>query len=311
MLRYFKSRLLLTWRYRILTKTLFLSGAQLGFLRKLPELVELTHQYSQPGTYSLSISVNSIVGPSTSVQQSVIISEAPCVLDGLRMLGTGESSAQCPEIQQEYEYSLYSSLKINCQDLDELKYDWKVENVLNGSITEVSSFPKDVLSSNVLFLTARSLQGGLYKFTLAVTAIPLGISKVATGFLRVRTPKLLVVIDCGSERVMPWNHDIILNASSSRDPNDIDVGNKASDSLSFEWFCDANRSVSCFNSSINNKKSALIFPPRSLEVNASYEFFVVVTKGMRQAQVSQIIKVVAGNFPPLCVRLVTFNRLQH
>ena len=107
---------------------------------------------------------------------------------------------------------------------------------------------------------------------------------------------------------MPWNHDIILNASSSRDPNDIDVG-KARDSLSFEWFCDANRSVSCFKNSINNSKSALIFPPNFLDVNSSYEFFVVVTKGMRQAQASQIIKVVAGNFPSLCVRLVTFNRL--
>ena len=225
------------------------------------------------------------------------------------MLGAGESSAQCPEIQQEYEYSLYSSLKINCQAFNELKYDWKVENILNGSITEVSSFAKDILSSNVLFLAARSLQGGLYKFTLEVTAIPLGISKVTTGFLRVRTPKLLVVIDCGSERVLPWNHDIILNASSSRDPNDIDVG-KARDSLSFEWFCDANRSVSCFKNSVNNSKSALIFPPMFLDVNSSYEFFVVVAKGMRQAQASQIIKVVAGNFPPLCVRLVTFNRLK-
>ncbi|XP_020607936.1 LOW QUALITY PROTEIN: polycystic kidney disease protein 1-like 2 [Orbicella faveolata] len=274
--------------------------AQLGFLRTLPEIVELTHQYSEPGTYGLSISVNSIVGPSTSVQKSVVISEAPCVLDGLRMLGAGESSAQCPEIQQEYEYSLYSSLKINCQAFNELKYDWKVENILNGSVTEVSSFPKDILSSNVLFLAARSLQGGLYRFTLSVTAIPLGISKVATGFLRVRTPKLLAVIDCGRERVMSWNHEIILNASSSRDPNNINVG-KASDSLSFEWFCDANRSVSCFKSSVNNK-STLIFPPESLDVNASYEFFVVVTKGMRQAEASQIIKVVAGSFPPLCVR---------
>ena len=277
----------------------------------LPELIELTHRYSEPGAYNLSISVNSIVGPSTSVQQSVVIGEAPCVLDGLRILGAGESSSQCPEIQQEYEYSLYSSLKINCQAFNELKYDWKVENILNGSVTEVSSFPKDILSSNVLFLAARSLQAGLYKFMLSVTAIPLGISKVATGFLRVRTPKLLVVIDCGSERVMPWNHDIILNASSSRDPNDIDVG-KASDSLSFEWFCDANRSVSCFESSIiiDNKKSALIFPPRFLDVNASYEFFVIVTKGMRQAQASQIIKVVAGSFLPLCVRLVTLNKLK-
>ena len=88
---------------------------QLGILQTLPELVELTHQYSEPGTYKLSVSVNSLVGPSTSVQQSVIIGEAPCVFDSLQMLGAGESSDQCPEIQQEYEYSLYTSLKINCQ----------------------------------------------------------------------------------------------------------------------------------------------------------------------------------------------------
>ena len=220
------------------------------------------------------------------------------------MLGTGESSDQSLEIQQEYEYSLYTSLKINCRAYKELKYDWKVENILNGSITEVTSFPKEILSSNVLFLAARSLRGGLYKFTLSVTTIPLGISKVASGFLRVRIPKLLAVIDCGSERAMPWSHEIILNASSSRDPNEIDVS-KASDSLSFEWFCDANRSVSCFESSINNRKSALIFPLKFLDVNVSYEFFVVVTKGTREAQASQIINVVEGNFPPLCVRLGT------
>lgn len=306
--RFFTSRPSLTWRCKILTNHLyfFLSEAQLGILRTLPELVELTHQYSEPGTYKLSVSVNSLVGPSTSVQQSVIIGEAPCVIDSLTMLGAGESSDQCPEIQQEYEYSLYTSLKINCQAFKELKYDWKVENVLNGSITEVTTFPKEILSSNVLFLAVRSLRGGLYKFTVSATAIPLGISKVATGFLRVRIPKLLAVIDCGSERVMSWNHQIILNASSSHDPNDIDVS-KADESLSFEWFCDVNRSVSCFKSLINNNKSALIFPSKFLDVNVSYEFFVEVTKGMRKAQASQIIKVMERNFPPLCVRLVTVN----
>lgn len=254
----------------------------------------------------MSLSVNSIVGPSTSIQQSVIIGEAPCVVDELRMLGAGESSGHCPEIQQEYEYSLHPSLKINCQAFKELKYHWKVENILNGTIADVISFPKEIFSSDVLFLAARSLKGGLYKFTLSVTAMPLGISKVATGFLRVRVPKLLAVIDCGSKRVVPWNHEIILNASSSRDPNDIDVS-KDSGSLSFEWFCDANRNVSCFNGSIENKKSALIFPPTFLDVNVSYEFFVVVTKGTRQAEASQIIEVVTGSFPPLCVRLVALN----
>ncbi len=223
------------------------------------------------------------------------------------MLDAEASSGQYPEIQQEYEYSLYPSLKINCQAFEELKYEWKIESTLNDSITEVVPFPEEILASEVLFLAARSLKGGLYKFTLLVTATPLGISKVATGFLRVRMPKLLAVIDCGSERVMPWNQEIVLNASSSRDPNDIGVG-KASGSLSFEWFCDANRNVSCFKGVVNNKKSVLKFPPKFLNLNESYTFVVVVTRGNRQAEASQRIEVASGSFPPLCVRLVTFVR---
>lgn len=281
----------------------------MGFLQTLPDLVTVTHQYNEPGTYDLSILANSVAGPRTSVQRTVIIGETPCDIEKLRMLNAGESNGPYPEIQQEYEYSIYPSLKINCQAFEELKYEWKVENVKNDSITEVVPFPKEILSSDVLFLAARSLQGGLYKFTLSVTATPLGISKIATGFLRVRMPKLLAVIDCGSERVMPWNQEIVLNASSSRDPNDIDNG-KGSDSLSFKWFCDSNRDVSCFKSVINNNKSVLKFPPGFLDLNVSYEFFVLVTKGMRQAEASQSIKVVSGSSSPLCVRLVACTRLE-
>lgn len=265
----------------------------------------MTHQYSEPGTYLLSIEVNSIVGPRTSVQRPVIIGETPCVINELHMLGAVESSGQYTVIQQGYEYSLYPSLKINCSAFKELQYKWKVERILNDSIIEIVPFPKEILSSDVLFLAARSLKGGLYKFTLSVTATPFGISKVATGFLRVRMPQLLAIIDCGSKRVMSWNHEIVLNASSSRDPNDIEV-NKASGYLFFEWFCDSNRDVSCFKNKIDNKKSVLRFPPEFLIRYVSYEFFVVVSKGKRQAEASQTIRVVSGNFPPLCVRLVTF-----
>lgn len=277
----------------------------MGFLRTLPEIIEVTHQYSEPGTYRLSISANSVVGPSTLVQQSVVISETSCVINELRMLGAGENKRHCPEMQQEYEYSLYSSLKINCSGYKELKYEWKIENILNDSVTEVVQFPKEILSFSTLFLAARSLRSGLYKFTLSVRANPLGISKAASGFLRVRMPKLLAVIDCGSKRVMPWNHDIVLNASSSRDPNDIDVS-KANGSLSFAWFCDTNRSLSCFNGSIYNRGSVLVFPPKFLDLSVTYRFVVVVTKVMRQAEATQSIEIVSGSFLPLCVRLVAF-----
>ena len=272
----------------------------------LPKVVSVTHQYRESGRYTLSISANSVVGPSISLSPgSVNIVNTPCVISELQMLAAGGNSSHCPEIQQEYEYSLYSSLKINCSGIEEIKYKWKVEQILKDSISKDVSFHNEFLSSDVLFLPAQSLRGGLYKLTLSVTVEPLGISKAATGFLRVRMPKLLATIDCGSERVMVWNQKVVLNGSASRDPNDIDVS-VASSSLSFEWFCDPSGDVSCFNGQIDNKKPVLTFPAKFLDLNASYDFVVSVSKGQRQAKASQTIKLVPGNSPPLCVRLAIF-----
>lgn len=282
---------------------LFLSDVKKGFLSTLPKLVSVTHRYSEPGTYILSISADSVVGPLSFLQRSVNIVETPCVINELRMLGTGENSAHCPEIQQEYEYSIYSSLKINCFGVEELKYEWKVEYILSDSLTEAVSFNSEILSSDVLFLAAQSLKGGLYKLTLSVTAMPIGISKLATGFLRVRIPKLLTTIDCGSERVMPWNQEVVLDGSGSRDPNDVNASIR---SLSFEWFCDASHAVSCFKGLVNNTEPVLTFPPKFLDSNTSYQFVLSVSKGLRRAKARQTITIVDGSFRPLCVRLVTF-----
>ncbi|PFX17783.1 Polycystic kidney disease protein 1-like 2 [Stylophora pistillata] len=275
--------------------------AQVGFLRTLPDFVTVAHQYNERGIYRLSITATSAVGPDISVQRSVYISEIPCVIHELRMLGAGDNSSQCPEIEQENEYSLYSSLKINCSNYGELEYKWKIENILNDALTKVVHLSKEVLSSSALLLESQSLRSGLYKFTLLVTAKPLGLSKSAIGFLRVRMPKLLAVIDCGNKRVMPWNQDIVLNASSSRDPNDF-YDSRGKSSLSFEWFCDNNRSVSCFKESIDNRGPALVFPPKYLDLNRTYRFVVVLTKGSRKAEATQSIEVVSGSFLPLCVR---------
>lgn len=260
----------------------------------------MTHHYNEPGLYTLSIFANSVVGPPVSVEQSVNIMGTTCLINELGILGTGGDSSHCPEIQHEYEYSLYSSLEINCYGAEELKYRWKVELVLKGFKTETVPFQDEILSSDVLYLTAKSLKGGLYKFTLSITAIPLGISKVATGFLRVRMPNLLATIDCGSERVNPWDKEVVLDGSASRDPNDINI----SSALSFEWFCNEGGDVSCFKGKVNNKQPVLTFPPKFLELNTTYQFVLSVTKGARQATASQTIKLMTESFPPLCVRLV-------
>ena len=266
----------------------------------------VTHQYNETGEYVLSISVSGVVGPPRTIQQSVNITETPCMITELRMLGAGANSTQCPEIQQEYEYALYSKLKINCYGVEELKYEWKVEQILADSNTEAVPFQRELTSSAALILASQSFKGGLYKFTLSVAAMPLGISRTAIGFLRVRLPNLVVTIDCGSERVMPWNQEVVLDGSASRDPNDIDVI-AASSSLSFEWFCDENHDVSCFKGQVDNKQSVLTFPPNFLDRSTTYQFVLSVSKGLRRSEATQTIKVVAGDFTPLCVRLVFFH----
>ena len=218
------------------------------------------------------------------------------------MLGAGANSNECPEIQQEYEYSLYSSVIINCHGMEELKNEWKVERILTNFESETIPFQEEMISSEVLFLAAQSLKGGLYQVTLSVTAIPYGISKAKTGFLRVRMPNLLATINCGSERVMPWNREVVLDGSSSRDPNDIGISQSAS--LSFKWFCNQFYNISCFGGKVNNTQPVLKFPEKFLERNLAYQFVLLVSKDSRRAEASQTITVVAENFPPLCVRLV-------
>lgn len=266
----------------------------------------VTHQYKEPGAYNLSVSARSVVGPGTTVQRLVIVMETPCTINELRMLGTGANSDQCPEIQQEYEYSLYSSVIMNCHGMEELKYEWKVERIFTNFENESIVFQEKIISSEVLFFAAKSLKGGLYKVTLSVTVIPQGISKAKSGFLRVRMPNLLATINCGSKRVMPWNREVVLDGSSSRDPNDI--GASPSASLSFKWFCNQLYNISCFGGRVNNTQPVLKFPEKFLERNLAYQFVLLLaSKDSRRAETSQTITVVAENFLPLCVRLVVVS----
>ena len=273
-------------------------------MSSLPRVIRVRHQYGEPGTYTLSISAKSMVSPNTFVPSRTFnIMNTPCVVNELRMLAVGENSSDCPEVPQEYEYSIYSSLQINCSGVEGIKYEWKVEQLLTDSTTVSVPFQNQPLSSDVLFIPAKSLRGGLYKFTLMVIAMPIGISKTATGFLRVRLPKLLASIDCGSERVMSWDKEVVLNGSASHDPNENN-DSKANSSLIFEWFCYSSGNISCFKRPIDNKQPVLIFSPNRLDFNKTYHFVLSVTKGSRRATTMQTIKFLAGSFPPLCVRLV-------
>lgn len=78
-----------------------------------------------------------------------------------------------------------------------------------------------------------------------------GILWFLIGFLCVFVLKLLVIIDCGSERVMLWNKEIVLNGFGLRDLNDVNFS-FINFFLLFEWFCNFYCNVFCFKGDINN-----------------------------------------------------------
>ena len=170
-----------------------------------------------------------------------------------------------------------------------------------GSATQPVELPAsaaDQQAQEVLF-PALSLVAGLYRVTLSLSVTPYGISSSTVGYFTVQRQALIAQIDCGHARTVSRNTEIVLNASRSYDPNDPDGDQE----LSFEWFCDASRNISCFNSTIKRDGAVVVFPARFFSESTTFEFVVNVSApGGQSAEAKQIVTLVEDDIPPLCVR---------
>lgn len=171
--------------------------------------------------------------------------------------------------------------------------------VVNETYSTEYNVSKDVdLQDRELLLPSNTLSSGLYKISLTVTSIKHNVSNNGYGFVRVRVPSLVAVIECGSSQTISRDSDVIINASLSYDPANP---KSRSELLVFKWFCQG-KDDAWFGGVLRNS-SVLRLPRRRLE-EGKYVFLVKVTtrEGERKATASQTIKVVSFDVPKLCIR---------
>ena len=126
-------------------------------------------------------------------------------------------------------------------------------------------------------------------------------------YVRIKRPPLIVEIEGGSARSIPWNKEFVLNASKSVDPL-----TGRNDGLLFEWECikkgmEQDRG-GCFGagkelSEKKNKRSAQ-FREKLLLEGITYEFTVKVSDGKEVGTFTQEINAIPGKPPLLKLRYV-------
>ncbi|KAK3717311.1 hypothetical protein QZH41_002311 [Actinostola sp. cb2023] len=110
----------------------------------------------------------------------------------------------------------------------------------------------------------------LYKLALTVQSLAHSVSKTAYGFLRVREPSLVALIECGRVRIESRDNDIILNASQSYDPANPKAGSLF---LTFRWSCNGKDDM-WFGDVVRN--GSVLRIPRKRLSDGEYVFVVEV-----------------------------------
>ena len=119
-------------------------------------------------------------------------------------------------------------------------------------------------------------------------------------------------------RTLPWDAEITLDASESKDPNEMEQW--SGHHLDFEWYCMArimrNQSVlhqetdvlqSCFDSRLDTVQyfgAVWNIPAKLLQMGVEYNFQVVVINKMeeRKNHLNQTIRVVDTEIPLIVIR---------
>lgn len=243
--------------------------------------------------------MSSLVGPNSTLTRNFIL-KAPqqtCKIYKVILYGASRDNISAPAILPQNDYQVSSSLQAYCES--KLEFVWQILSVVNETYSANYKLPKDVqVNDRELVLPSNTLSSGLYKIAFTVISEQHNVSKTEFGFLRVRIPSLIAMIECGSTQILSHYSDVIINASLSYDPTNPTAG---SGILNFEWFCQG-KSDSWFGNIVRNS-SVLRLPSKWLK-EGQYLFIVkVMTKGEeRKENASQTITIVGYDVPVLCIR---------
>lgn len=126
---------------------------------------------------------------------------------------------------------------------------------------------------------------------------------------------LQLAIIGGSLQQLPWKDDVILDASKSKDPNEVDQNQ-----LQFEWYCEIITGDILLNDCFGNGENIVeYFGPKwkigkkILLEGVTYQFKVVVSnsKKNRQGSKKQTVLLVDAEIPVVVIRyLIYFGKFE-
>ena len=133
-------------------------------------------------------------------------------------------------------------------------------------------------SGTVLRIPASYLKVGYYLVTFTARIFDNGLAKTVERFLNVIPGALSAIINGGTSQTLSWQHNIVLDASSSSDPRDTSAV------LDFKWYCeymlDINTTAGCFGEksadTIKHFGAVWVVPARTLAKGINYLFTVKV-----------------------------------
>jgi REJ domain. len=112
----------------------------------------------------------------------------------------------------------------------------------------------------------------------------------------------------GSSQMIPWQEDVVLDASDSKDPNEVSSLSTARSLVEFEWVCHylvgvEQRNCFGYEGSVDYVGPIWTIPKRSLLEGVEYMFTVSVTnkaKG-REASTKQTVLLVDKEIPVVTI----------
>ena len=191
------------------------------------------------------------------------------------------------------------------------------------------SFPSSIDTlQRELAIPKYSLMAGVYIVKLSVTIKALGYSESDQCYLEIKEVPLISKITGGSLRMLPWNQDIVLDASASYDPNILNEGRGSTDLLTFKWYCKVKKGQlpfplgdgGCFgygNGLVEHIGPIWKIKARTMLKNVHFIFTVIVSNSQfktREGSSSQTIVLKSGEIYKAEIRyllLMQYSRVPY
>lgn len=249
------------------------------------------HKYMKEGRYFVTVTGQNDVS-SEQVSREVIVQRTLCTKPEVTLKALSSAAASALQVLRLRLLKLEADVYFKCPSAGSLAYDWNVHFVYPNSssaLEYISSIP--VISGNSTSMDVPPGQEvGHYKVILRVYPVddPLLLTLV-TGYFEVIKAPLFLFLDGGHARTVGYGHVLLMNASYSRDVEDLEARTAG---IAFHWQCLTDNTTCPYTSTELANLDTLHLPTNQLVLGESYAFTLIITKDKRSMTFTQVVTVV-------------------